>query len=337
MNSKKITIADIAARAGVSAMTVSRVLSGNAPVARNTEKRIRKIIAELGYQPNWLARSLSRKKSLILGVTVPQQEQVLMDNYIAQVLSGITDVAQQADYRILIIPFDPIQGAEDEYVQWARSKLIDGLILLKTIMGDTRIEQLAATEFPFVLINHKYRNDRVNFVDTRNVSGARKAVHYLFAKGYRKIAFVAGNLKESNAFDRLRGFKEAMHKLNLEIRKEWIIPGWFDQQAAYIESQRLFRNSDIPDAVFCSDDYMAIGVIRRAQETGIIVPRDLAVMGFDDIELAQYVYPSLTTVHQPLTRLGRKATQILLQLIDGSRIPPIHEFMQVDLIERESA
>jgi len=337
MSNSKITIADIAQKAHVSAMTVSRVLSGKGPVAAGTAAKIKKIIKELDYQPNWLARSLSSKKSLILGVTIPQQEQVLLDNYIAQALRGITDVAQQADYRILLIPFDPFRGTDDEYVNWARSKLIDGLILVKTNMGDPRIEALADSGFPFVLLNHKLKNKNVNFVDARNVTGGGLAVEYLYEKGHRKIACVTGNLDESNARDRWRGFKDSMKKLHLDLREDWIIPGWFDQQTAYIESQRLFPAAEIPSAVFCCDDYMAIGVMKRIKELGLSVPQDVALVGFDDIELASYITPSLTTIRQPLTQLGRRAVHLLLQLIEGSKYPPLHEFLDVELMERESA
>ncbi len=334
--SKKITIADIAKKAQVSAMTVSRVLSGKGVVAKSTEARVRSVIKELDYYPNLLARSLSSNRSMNIGVTIPIMEQVLMDNYITQVLSGITDVAQQANYHITLIPFDPYGKTRDEFVKWAHSKILDGLILIKTIMDDQRIHALAESGFPFILLNHKLRRANVNFVDSRNVTGARMAVDYLYHKGHRQIACVAGNLEESNARDRLRGFKEAMRKNKLELKDEWIIPGWFDQQAAYIESQQLFETETRPSAVFCADDYMAIGVMRRIHEMGLRVPQDVAVIGFDDIELAAYINPALTTIRQPLPEMGRKSAAILLDLIEGKRKGPVQKFLEVELVERET-
>ncbi len=334
--SKKITIADIAQKAQVSAMTVSRVLSGKGVVAKATDVRVRRVIKELGYYPNLLARSLSTNRSMHIGVTIPIMEQVLMDNYITQVLSGITDVAQQANYRITLIPFDPYEKNTDEFVRWAHSKILDGLILIKTIMDDPRIDALADSGFPFILLNHKLRKKSVNFIDSRNVTGVRMAVNCLYEKGHRQIAFVSGNLEESNARDRLRGFKEAMKSNGLELRPEWIIPGWFDQQAAYIESQQLFETDHYPSAVFCADDYMAIGLMQRVKEMGLQIPQDVAIIGFDDIELASYLNPPLTTIRQPLLQMGKEAAEILLDLIEGKKKAPVHKFMEVELIERET-
>jgi DNA-binding LacI/PurR family transcriptional regulator len=259
-----------------------------------------------------------------------------MDNYITQVLSGITDVAQKADYRITLIPFDPYGRDEDEFVKWAHSKILDGLILIKTITNDKRIHKLADSGFPFLLVNHKTTDQRVSFVDSRNITGARTAVAYLSRRGHRQIACVAGNLEESNAQDRLRGFKEAMAENELELKDEWIIPGWFDQQAAYIESQRLFRGANRPSAVFCADDYMAIGVMRRIHEMGLRIPQDVAVIGFDDIEPAAYINPALTTIRQPLPEMGRQSAALLLDRIEGRHMEPVQKFLDVELVERDS-
>ena len=334
--SKKINIADIAQEAGVSVMTVSRVLGAKGVVAENTEKRVLDAIKKLDYHPNLLARSLSSKRSMNIGVTIPIMEHVLLDNYITQVLGGITDIAQQANYRITLIPFDPYGKELSEFVKWARSKIYDGLIMIKTIVEDKRIEKLAECGFPFVLLNHKLRRGNVNFVDSRNVTGAKMAVDYIYQKGHRQIAFVAGNLEESNARDRLRGFREAIRLHRLDEHEEWIIPGWFDQQAAYVESQRLFDSNSSPSAIFCADDYMAIGVMQRIHEMGLRIPDDVAVIGFDDIEPAAYINPSLTTIRQPLLEMGKEAVRILLHLIEGKQKPPAHKFFEVDLVERET-
>jgi len=317
-------------------MTVSRVIGAKGVVAKNTEKHVRDVIEKLDYHPNLLARSLSSKRSMNIGVTIPIMEHVLLDNYITQILGGITDIAQQADYRITLIPFDPYGKDLSEFVKWARNKIFDGLILIKTIMEDKRIDKLAECGFPFVLLNHKLRRDNVNFVDSRNVTGTKMAVDYLYQKGHRKIAFVAGNLEESNARDRLRGFREAINKFGLEVHDDWIIPGWFDQQAAYIESQQLFDSDIFPSAICCADDYMAIGVMERIQKMGLNIPDDVAVIGFDDIEPAAYLNPPLTTIRQPLLEMGKEAANILLDFFDNKQKTPVHKFFEVDLIERET-
>ncbi len=335
-SSKKVTIADIARRAGVSAMTVSRYLSGKGPVAKATAEKLKAIIAELDYQPNYLARSLSSKKSLIIGVTIPRAEHVLMDNYIAQVISGITDVAQVHDYRIILLPFDNENPQPMEFVNFYRSKLVDGLILLKTFHKDPRIAALASKKIPFVLVNHKYYADAVNFVDVQNQQGVQQAVELLYEKGHRQIAFICGDLRETNARDRLNGFLKSMKKMNIPVRQEWIVEGQFDQKVAYEKSAILFKNEKRPTAVIASDDYMAIGVMQRARENGLKIPQDLSIIGFDDIELSRYIKPSLTTVRQPLLKLGQSAANILLKLINGQIKPPVRRLVKVQLVERET-
>ena len=149
----KTTISDIARKANVSKMTVSRVLSGKGHVAPETYKRIKKIIDEEGYQPNWIARSLASRRSMILGVIIPKIEHMFLDNYIAQILSGVTDVALRNNYRIMLCPIEPKFNQDSEYLNVARSKLLDGMILLKTKIEDPNIAVLAKSGFPFVLIN----------------------------------------------------------------------------------------------------------------------------------------------------------------------------------------
>jgi len=336
-NEDRITIADIAREAGVSAMTVSRLLSGKGPVALETADRIRKIIKRLGYQPNYLARSLSSRRSMVLGVAIPRTEHALLDNYISQVLSGITDTALHHEYRIMLFPFNPEGGDQEEFANLFRSKMVDGLLLLKTFYGDGRILSLARQKIPFVLVNHKYYGENVHFIDVNNMLGAKLAVEYLAGKGHRNIAFISGDLRETNARDRLNGFRKTMQALGLPIREHWIIQGQFDQRIAYQNCAPLFEGQELPTAVFCSDDYMAIGVMHRLKELGLRIPEDVSVIGFDDIELAAYVKPALTTIRQPLQKIGKIAAETLLKMMGGEQIPPTRRLLKVKLVQRESA
>ncbi len=333
----KVTIADIAREAGVSAMTVSRYFNGKGPVAKATAQRIKEIVDRLGYQPNMLARSLSSKKSMIIGVSIPRTEHVLLDNYIAQILSGITDAALHNDYRIMLLPFNPENGPRNEFVNWFRSKIVDGLILLKTLHGDERIKALAEQKIPFVLVNHKYYAQNVHFIDVNNAKGIKQAVEHLVKKGRRKIAFVTGDLRETNARDRLNGFYKAMQAVGLDVKNEWIVHGQFNQQIAYRETNKLFAGKEHPEAIVCSDDYMALGVIQRIKELGLHVPHDVAVTGFDDIELAAQTRPALTTVRQPIEKIGQMAGESLFKLLNGKVNKPIHRLLNVQFIKRESA
>jgi len=332
----RITIQDIAKKAQVSKMTVSRVLSGNGYVAKETAERIQSIINELNYEPNFIARSLSSKQSMILGVIIFKTHPSIFDEYVAQVFSGIVDNSELKQYRIMVLPVDPKHGDENEYYKIARSNLLDGLILLRSRINDTKIEALAKTGFPFVLVNFKKYAPNYNFVDTENYKGAMLAMEHLIKKGHKKIVFFSGNLFETNARDRFKAYQDTLVNNGLEYNEEWVIHSEFDEEDAYIKTEQILKCPDRPTAIFCASDYIAIGAMRRIQEMGLEIPNDIAVVGFDDIELASHIQPKLTTVHQPLHELGRNAGQILLDIITGKRKPPVHKLLKVEIVERES-
>ena len=333
----KITLAEIAKKANVSKMTVSRVLGGKGPIAVETRRRVMRIIDDMGYHPNLIARSLASRRSMILGVIIPWKEQLLLDNYVAQVLSGVMDSARNHHYRILLCPVEITRDDEKQYLNIARTRLLDGMILVQTKTDDPNIDALADTGFPFVLVNQRRYSRHCNFVDSQNIKGARTAVRHLHGLGRREIACVAGSMDESNGRDRLQGYKQAMKDLGLPVREDWIVYGDFDQETAFRESLRLFEGGRRPTAIFCSDDYMAIGVVKRIQDLGLRVPGDVAVVGFDDIEAASYVQPALTTIRQPMVELGRTSVDMLLDLIDGKQKAPVRRLLPTELVRRDSA
>ncbi|MFA8341465.1 MAG: LacI family DNA-binding transcriptional regulator [Rhodothermaceae bacterium] len=329
----KITIKDIAKQANVSKMTVSRVLSGKGQVAEETAQLIRKIAKELNYQPNLIARSLTNRKSYTLGVLFPKTNKIFLDNYIAQVLSGITDEAQKQNYRIMLFP---VGEQTENYVSIANSNLLDGMLLLKTKKDDSQLEELAESEFPFVLVNHNASGKNISFVDTENEKGAITAVKHLYNAGHRKIAFVGGTTDETNSLDRFNGYKEALKKLKLKFREDYVLYCNYDKEQAYRDSKKFIYLKEPPTAIFCADDYMAIGVIERLRVEGIKVPEEVAVIGFDDIEISTFVTPALTTIKQPIYEIGREAALILLDIINEKIESPVQKMLKTELIERDS-
>jgi len=333
----KVTIADIAKKANVSKMTVSRVLSGKGQVAQKTAERIRRIADKMEYHPNLIARSLASKQTKILGVIIPKIEHMFLDNYIAQILSGLTDVALHNDYKIILCPVDISQKSDTAYLSISRTKMLDGMILVKTKMNDPNLKKLVEVDFPFVLVNYKSSSEKIHYIDSHNIKGAEIAVEYLYNTGHRNIAFVAGSMDETNARDRMKGFKTAANKYNLNCPEDWIIYGDFSKEKAYKESEKLFTGNTNPTAIFCSDDYMAIGVMERIKSKNLRIPEDVAVIGFDDIEIAAYVKPALTTVRQPIYQLGKSAAVMLLDIINKKENIDNHRILDVELIKRESA
>lgn len=334
---KKITLNDIADQTGVSAMTVSRVVSGKGIVAESTRKKILNAVEQLDYRPNLIARILSSQRTMTIGVIIPKAKQVFLDNYIAQILSGVMTVVKQQDYRLMIYPVEEHEKSSNLYLDIARSKLLDGLLMLKPKINDPNLHSLIDSDFPVVLINHRTSDQRVSFIDTKNSDGAKIAMNYLFEKGCRNIAFISGSKEESNGIDRLRGYETAMKDLGLSLNPNWIIDANFDAGQAYRVVDNLLDGQIVPDAIFCADDYMAIAVMERLSEREIAVPDDIAVIGFNNIDIARYVRPALTTIKQPLLMIGKLAAESLIALIEHSCKPPIQKFLDLQLIVRESA
>ncbi len=332
-----VTIADIAKKAKVSRMTVSRVLNNNGPVAAETAERIKAIIKEMDYHPNLIARSLSSQRTMTIGVVIPKTEKLFLDNYIAQILSGIADVAQENDYRIILIPVTHSRRDSNDYLRFVSSKLFDGLVLLKAKINDPHLPELARSGFPYIVVNYRKFGDNYNFVDSENVKGAELAVQHLYDKGHRKIACVAGSMDEVNARDRLKGYRNILRKHRLALKDEYIVFGEFNKEAAKEKSKNLLNLKQRPTAIFCSDDYMALGVIEQAKEYGFSVPEDIAIVGFDNIEIGEFSHPALTTVKQPMYQIGRTSSGALLGLIKKTKKNPVRIMLKTELIIRESA
>ncbi len=332
-----ITITDIANKANVSRMTVSRVLNNSGPVAQETAEKIKGIMKEMNYHPNLIARSLSSQKTLTIGVIIPKTEKLFLDNYIAQILSGVTDIAQRNNYRIMLIPVNHSREEEGDYLNFVRSKLFDGLILLKTKTNDPHLTELAKSGFPYILVNYRKFGDNYNFVDSENIKGAELAVEHLYKKGHRKIGFIAGSMDEVNGRDRLKGYKNILKKYKLPIKDEYIIYGDFNKETARENSKKLLELKDRPTAIFSSDDYMALGVIEQIKMYKLDVPKDIAVIGFDNIEIGEFSKPALTTVKQPMYEIGKTSSEALLGLIKKIKKSPIRLMLKTELIIRESA
>jgi len=330
----KVTITDIAKKAGVSKMTVSRVINKTGSVAEETRENIENIIREMNYHPDHIARSLSSKSTRTIGIVIPKKEKIFMDNYIAHVLSGVSEVLKEKGYRIMLFPVDV--DNEFEVSGLAQGNLVDGLILLKISDNDDYIKKLSEGKMPTIRINNREDGDKINFIDSENIKGAKLAMDYLYQKGHRKIGFVCGRLDESNGMDRFVGYKESLQELGLKYNENWVIKGDFDKDLANKNAEKLLAQKDKPTAIFSSDDYMAFGVIEKILEMGYKVPEDFAVVGFDDIDVASILKPALTTIQQPMHDLGAEAAQILLDIIHGKLETPVKRFLDVKLVVRET-
>jgi DNA-binding LacI/PurR family transcriptional regulator len=303
------TIIDVAQRAGVSKSVVSRVLTGADTVSQGARAAVLAAAEELGYRPNAVARSLARRRSSHVGVMVSD----LHNLFFAEILDGISAVAAEAGYRMLIATGNRAPQAEAEALASLLELRSDGVILLGPRLDATTLGR-ASREFPLALVGSVHRLPGVDSVANDDLLGARLAVEHLAALGHRRIAHVDGGDGAGSA-ERRAGYETAMRQLGLEgdVR---VAAGDFTEEGGYEGAARLLRAGPRPTAIFASNDMAAIGVLEAVEEAGLRVPQDVSLVGYDNTALAALRHISLTTIHQPRREIGEMAMKALLRRVD---------------------
>ena len=312
--SSKITLKEVAVRAGVSYQTVSKVLNRQAQVSKQTEERIMQAVRELGYRPNQIARNMRAKRSYMIGYswvpTAPNQVNHILDHF----LSSMVMEAEAAGYHLLPFPFREGQAQVDDYRELINTGRVDAFVLSSVNYNDSRINFLLERKFPFVAFGRSNPELDFPYVDVDGASGLVQAVEYLISREHRRIAAIAWPEDSRVGNERLRGYFETMHSCQLEIRPEWIERGQgtfeFGREAA---SRLLGLPADArPSAIVALNDTQAIGALHAAREQGLEIGREISIIGFDDAPMSQYLMPPLTTVRQPIREAGRKCVEILI-------------------------
>jgi len=335
--SQKATIKDIAKMCNVSTQTVSRVINKRPDVSPETRNAVEKAIAEMGYQPSALARSLVQQRSHTLGVIAAGLRFV----GVAQTLNGITEQCEASGYALLLkeLPrFDTPNIVPTIEALIARQ--VEGIIFAASELNDNiKIVQLQLPAFcPPILFLKSQPHPEHTVINIDNFGGASSAVEYLLSLGRRRIGLVSGPLEWLEARQRKEGWEEALKAAGIEISdRHWAQGNWSSSsgEAAFIELKEQYPEMD---AVFCSNDQMSLGLLHHANAVGMRVPEDLAVIGFDDLAESPYYTPALTTIRQPLRELGNLAVKTLLEQVRG--IDP-HQFgktiiLKTELVVRES-
>lgn len=327
-----ITIKDVAQEAGVSISTVSRTLSGNIPVAEETRNRVLKAVKGLGYQPNTFAQALKNGKSRAIGLIIPNFRSLVFP----EMINGISDTANKHGYTLVLSKTEENQDLEREYIDSLRRRLIDGLIVSTATKESSHLLKLKKEGFPLVLVI-RHLDEQVDAVITDNMQGAYEGVKLLISRGYKNICLINGKLELDLYRRRYAGFEKAMHEAELEINKNLIrhnIGSWED---SYREMIKVLDQGYLPDAVFATSDPKAFGVIKAIKEKGYSIPDDIAVIGFDNIEMSALVDPPLTTIGQSFYQIGARAAERLIKLINSKRnYKPLIENVPVELIIRQS-
>lgn len=332
------TIKDVAKLAGVSISTVSRALSGNIPVSDETRKKVMEAVKELNYQPNVLAKGLKQGKTNTIGLLIPN----IRNPIFPAVARGVEDFARKNGYTVILCNTDENIQLEQEYVQTLRKRWVDGLIFATAGMESEHILELKKDGFPVVLAVRDME-DLVDTVKIDNFKAAYEAMNYLIGKGYKRIAIINGKLELSVYNQRFEAYKKALRDANLPIIEDLIVGDTYKgigdkaSENGYAALKKLLKAGNKFDAVFATNDLRAIGAIRAIKDHGLKVPKDIAVMGFDDLEFSSLLDPPLTTVSQPLYQIGIRAVKRLLTVIEnkGNHKPHI-EILDTHLEIRES-
>lgn len=311
------SIKEVALKAGVSIATVSRVLNDKGPVAVETRQRILAAIEQLRYVPHGAARSLITNQTDTMGVLLPD----LYGEFFSEVIRGIDLAARRSGFHVLISGFHS-DRAEIEAVLRALRGRVDGLIVLSPDVDAQSLRRNLPETLPVVLLNTPVEGpvagDGTAFdaINVDNHGGAFAMVRHLAGLGHRRIALIRGPEENADARERLRGYRDALRSLKLERSDALELGGDFSEESGYRAGQRLLTLEPRPAAVFAANDSMAIGCLFALRDAGVRVPGDVALAGFDDIPIARYITPPLSSVHVPIAELGTRAMERLLHAVD---------------------
>jgi LacI family transcriptional regulator len=329
----KITIVDVAENAGVSFGTVSRVINNDIHVRPETRERVLGVMHKLGYTANRQARSLAGGRSNSIGVLVPD----MGTGYIGEIIRGVDAELSLTDLDLILYTTHRTASKESNYVANFARGMVDGLLLVLPRSPADYIGTLTARTFPFVLIDHQGIGHGCPAVGATNWQGAYHATEYLIKLGHTRIGFITGSMDLGCADDRLEGYRSALRTYHLPDESELIYEGTFFQPDGYAGATVLLNLPNPPTAIFASNDVMAMGAMDAVRNRGLRIPDDVSVVGFDDIPQAALVRPGLTTVNQPLEKMGRVATQMLLDLFRKEDKPDDNRIeLPTELVIRES-
>jgi DNA-binding LacI/PurR family transcriptional regulator len=333
-----VSIKDIARVADVSHSTVSRALSDSPLVSAQTKARIQHLAHEMGYSPDAQARSLVVGRTQTVGLVVT----TITDPFIAAVVQAVENTASDHGYTVILSSSNAEPDREIAAVEMLRSKRVDGVVVTSSRVGALYQDHLDRLGVPVVLLNsHSAESGPYTFsITVNNRHGGCLATEHLIRLGHRRIAYITGLADHSDDLERLAGYRQALTEARIAFDPALVIPGTGGTEGGERALPKLVAMDESPSAVFCYNDMTAIGLLRAARQADLSIPRDLAVVGFDDIPFASYVHPSLTTVAQPKAEMGRQAMQMVLDLMEAEdpiELAASNVVVQGKLIVRESS
>jgi LacI family transcriptional regulator len=324
-----VTIRDVAARAGVSVATVSKVINSRYGVAAGTTARVQAVIEELGYQASLVAQSLRNHRTNVIGILVLD-----LEPFSTELLKGAADAIRGSGYELVIYSAGghatDRMGWERRYLSRLSGTLIDGAVLVTPTVVDVNYGS------PVVAIDPQAGQSDLPTVDSDSLRGGQLATAHLLELGHRRIAMLTGRPDLESAQQREQGYRQALAAAGVEVDEDLVLVGDYDAAVSQRQARQLLTAPDPPTAVFAANDVSAIATIELAAELGLAVPGDLSVVGFDNIPESVLCSPPLTTVNQPVRQMGQRSIELLLQLIRGETVASTHITLATDLVVRQS-
>lgn len=329
----RTTLKKLAARAGVHPSTISRVVN-NDPLLRvsaETRARIEALLQETGYRPDVVARSLKLRQTFVLAMVIPD----ITNPLFANIFLGIEDAASARGYSVLLANTGGSPDRERDHLRTVQARRVDGVILASAVLHDPSVGWLREQNIAHVLVN-RYSDDRDLFVGADDFAGARTATAHLVALGHRRIAHLSGGAGISTAVERLRGYLTALRDAGIERDDALVVEGGYLEETGRAAMLRLLDLPEPPTAVFAVNDMTAIGAHGALLERGLRIPRDVAVVGYNDVPLASRLEPPLTTLRVPIKDFGRISAEMLIERIQTGRTRRQRVVLQPELIVRGS-
>ena len=329
------TIKDVALHAQVSVATVSHVVNDTRFVSEGTRLRVQQAIEELRYVPSALARSLKSNRTHTVGMMIPNSS----NPYFAEIIRGIEDTCYEAGFNVILCNSDDDPLKQSTYVRLLSEKQVDGLIVMSSGADVELLDTLRAARMPLVLVDREIDDLAADLVEVNHEAGGFLATQHLLQLGHRRVACIAGPQSLSSARQRVQGYQRALHEAGLAVNDKLLRRGDFTSAGGHAAMASLLEiktPTGRPSAVFASNDLMAIGAVCAAAARGLRIPQDLSVIGFDDIALAAYSNPPLSSIVQPKHQTGELAAQLLLQRIAQPDRELQRAILQPSLIVRHS-
>ena len=331
------TIKDIANLTGFSTTTVSRALNGYDDVNEQTKEKIETAAEEIGYVPNILAQNLVMQKSKTVGILVNElKRESGKDNFVFEILCGVSDNLAESDYEFVLLSTSTAKQKNKTFKQLCEERQLAGVIIQGLRSDDQYLEEIVRSNVPCVLIDIPIANATTRYVMSNQIDSIKDAIKYLQRLGHSEIAYMNGSEDAHVSIIREQGYLDALEEIDVPAKENYIINGQYDEDIARKVATSFLINNPEVTAIFCASDVMAIGVLSAAKNLGIKVPEQLSVIGFDNIMLARYTLPPLTTISQSPYNMATCSTQLLTEMIEGKQEKTTFKILDSELVIRES-